>query len=303
MSLTARQLEIRLGGVTATDVVALSGMSPHGRTAHDVYCEKLEIAAPWVASDEAEIGEVIEPVVIRRLAKTLGLHVLRRKADEMTIVHPEHPTRVATPDAFFATTAFTPLLATGQVKVVGAHKFYEWGPDGEEPPDWVSVQCTWEGHVARVPVVHVGALLGTEVRAYTVAVAGDLLEALIEVADRFWTDHVLAQRPPPIDGSAGSGRMLKSLFPRARLGPSIPATPEAEEAARAYFAFRAQAKAADAELEGAKQALIAACGDAPGITGNGWRLLRGMRKGYTVTPEPYTVPEGRGFDLRAMGKR
>jgi predicted phage-related endonuclease len=304
MGLTTRQLEIRRSGITATDVRVLSGLDPFGRTPHDIFASKVLGIENFEETEAIELGMALEPIVIPRLAKKLDLHVLRIDPDLMTIRHKSRETHIATPDAFFAETAFHAPKATGQVKVCGLHNAPFWGGPGDGidgVPEAVVVQCAWEVYVAGVDVCHVGALLGTEIRPYTIerdASLEDLISALRQVADQFWTDHVLPKVPPTLDGSEGATRMLKALFPKAR-AKMVKATPEAEQAAEMYFAATGESAAAKERKDLAAQLLIAACGEAEGIAGEGWRLLYGPRKAYTVAA--HEVPEGRRFDCRKAG--
>lgn len=301
MSLTDKQRAIRRSGITATDVRVLAGVDPHGRTPHDVWRAKVLGEEDFVETEATELGTELEPIVIPRLARKVRLHALRVDPETLTRRHPTVAHHIATPDALLAPHAFDDPCALGQIKVVGLHNVRDWGDqtDGVEAvPEYVLVQCAWELHVTGLPVNHVGVLAGTEVRVYTIqrdAAVEELIGALEETADRFWTDHVLAKAPPIIDGSAGSARLLKALFPTAR-GPVAKASPAVEDVARNYFAAKTALDHAKAEVERAKQLLITACGEAPGMLGDGWRLSHAMRAGYHV--DAYDVPEGRRFDMR-----
>lgn len=307
MSLTAKQLEIRRGGITGTDIRVLAGLDPYGRTAHDVFMSKVFGVDDFEETEAIELGMALEPIVIPRLARKVGLYALRIDPQKLTMVHPENDVHRATPDALLAKTAFDTPEATAQVKVCGLYTMGSWGKpeDGAEGvPDHVLVQAIWEAHVARVPRCFIGALIGTEVRAYTVDVTTsdmlDLTGTLCGLADGFWLDHVLPKKPPEIDGSEGSGRMLRQLFPRSR-GTEVLAGPEAEDLAREYFAARKSAKAWDAEVERVKQLLTAVCAENEVLTGDGWRLRRPARAGYHVPA--HDVAEGRGFDMRTAAQK
>lgn len=293
--LTAAQQAIRRSGITATDVRVLSGLDPHGRTAHDIYASKVLGVDNYETTEEKELGDELEPIVIRRLASKKGLRLVPREPDAMTIRHPTIAHHVATPDAFFSD-------SIGQVKVVGLHNAHLWGEDEADGiPDYVLAQCAWEMHVSGSDVEHVGALTGTHVLTFTIVRSrdgiDDLIGALVDEADRFWTDHVLARVPPPIDGSDGSKRLIAARWPRHREG-MIKASADVELSARRYFeAKRRRDEAADA-VELASQNLKALTGDAEGIDGDGWRLMLRWRgpTSYTVEKEGY-----RHFDLRAKG--
>lgn len=305
MSLTEKQLAVRRSGVTATDVVVLAGLSPYGRTAHDVWSDKLGIAAPFVESEAMSLGTELEPIVLRRLATKVGLHIVPVDPESLTMRHPQVAHHLATPDALLAPTRVHDPVAIAQVKVVGIRAANDWADDeggSDGIPEHVLAQCAWEMYVSGHVVEHVGALVGTEVRPYRLELTPDLahlVEALGEVADRFWTDHVVARKPPAVDGSEGSGRMLRGLFPRSS-GATVRATPEVEQLAREYFEHKGELEKHEQALETVKQLLITACGEASELAGDGWRLKYTLREGYEVTPKPYLVPAGRRFDMRAV---
>jgi putative phage-type endonuclease len=293
MGLTAAQIEIRRSGVTASDVRVLTGYDPYGRTVHDLYAAKVFGVDSYRDTEATRIGLAIEPIVIAETARKKGLQIAHRV--DMTVRHPAHPTRIATPDAFL----LGPELI--EAKVVGFHAAHEWGEsEVGEAPDWVVIQVAWQMIVTEAKRVHVGALIGTEVRTYTVQRDPALDQVLIEQADRFWTDHILAKRPPDVDGSEGSRRMLKAQWPRSN-GTMIQAGPHAESIARRYFAAKHVIDAAEKEKELASQELIALIGDNDGITGDGWRGLLKLREATDVA---YRRDAYRHWDIRAVkGKK
>jgi predicted phage-related endonuclease len=300
MSLSPRQLALRRTGLTATDLVVLSGLDPY-RTPHDVWADKLGIAVPSAETEPQSLGNELEPIVIRRLAEKRGLYTIPRRM--MTVRRKDKPLHLATPDAFFALAPRGSVEALGQVKVVGVGSARAWWPSGVVTglPDRVFVQCAWELGVTGLPVDYVGALVGgTEIRTYAVERDADLEELLGELEDlaaKWWRDHVVARVPPALDGSEGAARMLRALYPRPR-GPRRKAGPLTEQAAREYFDAKRAALEAERQLETAKQQLIDYCGEAVGILGDGWRLAYDYRRAYAVTPRPYVVKAHRHFDLR-----
>ena len=293
MSLSPEQIAMRRTGITATDVVVLaSGSDWHGRTVHDLYRSKVLGVDDFQPTEATELGDELEPVVLRRAAAKLGLEL---RPTPGTIAHPEHRRYLATPDA-------AAQYGWLQAKVVGLHPAREWGPTDtgvEGLPESVLVQCAWEMFVGETEVEYVGALLGTEVRTYRIERDLDGIDELVlglrDLADRFIVDHLDAMRPPAVDGSEGSARLLAALFPRQRT-PALRASPEAEEAARTYFAATRAMKALEAEKELAKQRLVAFVGDADGTTGDGWRLKLDWREPVEV--KATTRAGYRHFDCR-----
>jgi len=293
--LRPEDLAIRRTGITATDVVTLAGLSPYrSASPHLVFAEKVGIAVEPLADEELEMGHELEPIVLRIAGARLGLTLVKGSTEaSREIAH-----HIATPDALHVPSGTREALA--EAKAVGIRHWRTWGQDEEGVPEHVLAQVAWQMHVTTLPLAFVGALVGTEVRTYRLERTPDvdtLIGALCEIADRFWVDHVLARKPPTLDGSEGATKMIRAAFPAPR-DPMVRASPDAERAAALYFASKAAKATTEREHETAKQLLIAACGQAEGLVGDGWRLRMPARKAYSVSPKPYTVPEGRRFDMR-----
>lgn len=300
--LTEGQLAVRRSGVTATDVRVLVLGADFGRTPHDVWLDKRGLSAPWSGNESTSLGDELEPIIIRRTAERVGLHVLPRDPGSLTLRHPTKPRHIATPDALLGETRLSDPTAGTQVKLVGVMPSREWGPvaDGAEAiPEPVFVQVAWELHVTALPVIYVGALVGTQLQVYPVTQddVADLVPVLEEEADRFLVDHVDRGVPPEVDGSAGARRMLRAVYPR-NLGNLVLAGADAEGLAREYFDAKRVRDEADKRVELAGQQLSAIAGNADGLTGDGWRLLLRWREPVEL---PASRREGyRHFDMRPV---
>lgn len=299
MSLTTAQLAMRRSMLSATDMVSLVGESPYGRGPHDVWVSKCTDVTDSSESEAMSLGNELEPVVLRRMTAKRGLHILPRDPATLTVLHPTIPHHGATPDAFLAESLLHDPCAVGEAKVVGARNWSAWGEDEAEIPDWCLVQVTWQMHVTRLPVAIVGALLGTEVRTYRIALDESLEGALVDEAERFWKDHVLRRQPPAVDGSPGARRMLSAIWPRSN-GTLLRATPESELLAKAYFDAKRDRDDADSRAELAMQGLQALIGEADGVAGDGWRMLLKLREEQTVS---YIRKAYRHADIRTIQKK
>lgn len=245
--LTDEQLAMRRTGLTATDMVKLSGASPWG-SAHDVYADK--IGAPSHAQNGAmRVGNDLEPIVLGWLARDRGITLTPGTTER----HASMPWALATPDANVVVLPSNPQrVAIAEAKVVGLRQAARWSDDA--PPDYVVVQNAWQMLVTGVSLVYVPALIGTELRIYEVHRDADLEGALVELGSRFWTQHVVARKPPTHDGSDGARRMLASVWPRESAG-LVSAPSEAEDIARAWLEADRAEKAACAAKERAAQAM------------------------------------------------
>jgi predicted phage-related endonuclease len=129
--------------------------------------------------------------------------------------------------------------------------------------------------VCDVPSAHVAALIGgTDFRIYPVARDDELIEGLVELAARFWTDHVLGRVPPPGDPDAREAA-LEALYPKNN-GVILPRTPEAEHVysrLRSIHAREAELKGEKTDAENAAKELLGEADEVDGLFS--WKAHRG----------------------------
>jgi predicted phage-related endonuclease len=97
----------------------------------------------------------------------------------------------------------------------------------------------------------------------------EIAAAIVEVAEDFWTGHVAADVPPPVDGSDEWARFLAGRAQRS--DALIDATPELDRWAEQLREARDAMEAAEALEKEARNHLIAAIGEAAGVKGSTWR--------------------------------
>jgi predicted phage-related endonuclease len=310
VSLTPEQMFLRRQGLTASDIVALSGTVPFKRkkSVFDVYMDKVhpDKVKPTEITEAMELGHEAEPLIVARVAKKLKLAVTY---PQTTVRHAKIEWAMATPDAkvvdsaecagrVMTAPAHDVVHDVGliEAKLVGLYVADCWGDTDDienGPPDFVYTQCCWQMFVTVMPFCIVGAMIGTEIRTYRIgfdASASEYAEALVEIGAKFRTDHVLTGRPPPVDGSEASREMLAALFRKSN-GVYLKADEDAEEAARLYFDAKRRMKTAEQDADNAKTVLMAKTTNADGIVGDGFRFTWKERKGYHV--DAYDVPSQR----------
>jgi len=312
VSLTKAQLELRRQGLTSSDIVTLSGTVPFkkAKTVFDVYLDKVEPEAvkPTEVTEAMELGHEAEPIIVTRAARKRGLGIVY---PHTTVRHPSIEWAMSTPDAVIVASHGNCLgiVPPGigkeeglvEAKLVGIHVADHWGEDGDiehGPPDYVFTQAVWQMFVKQLGYCIVAAMIGTEFRTYRIEYdesAQDYARALVEIGERFLVDHVRPRRPPPVDGSEASRRMLAGLFRRDN-GIVLKADADDETAARAYFNGKKQRDEGQHIMDNAKTALMAKIGDAYQLSGDGWRANWGSQAGYHVPA--YDVEPMRKFDLR-----
>lgn len=246
--ITDRQRERRKKYLGSSDSPAVCGVDPW-RNAYDVYLSKIDDAQSDNATPQMEWGNVLEPALIQWACERLGLKARRNVS------------RVYQDGIFAANAdAILPGGAIIEAKTAGLSNRVdpgEWGEDdSDEVPERVLVQCHHLMIVHKTSLAYVPALLGGRGLAmFRVERNDDLANQIYERGVAFWTEHVKQRVPPP--------NMMPSLETLQRMqrvpGKAVPVPVELiEDLARARQAKRA----AEAQEEAAKAAVLLAMGDA-----------------------------------------
>ena len=191
---TDRQwLDARRVGLGASEVAAALGMSTW-TTPWQVWADKTGVQPRGdERSDAAELGTALEPWILGQASVLLGEPVERTPA--RLYAHPQHPWRLASPDAHTKT---GPLVEAKTAGLAGRADVSDWD-DGV--PLAYEIQCRWQMHVMDAPADHVVALvagLGLIVRT----VVRDLLveEELVRQVTQWWDRYVTGSIEPPLGG-------------------------------------------------------------------------------------------------------
>lgn len=252
--LTGEQLELRKLGIGGSEIAAIAGMNPWA-SPFDIYMRKKGLVSDS-SSFDTERGQFFEPAIIEWYK-----HRTKRNVNPCpTLQHKEHPIVIATPDGISIQNDVRGL----EVKAPNWRTAEHWGESGtDQIPDYYVPQTMWEAAVLGVNAVDVAALIDGDLRIYTIAHSPKLFEALVDIAERFWRDHIVADNPPPPDGSQRARDWLTKRYPRV-VHDLMDATEEMQTLARLYVECREREKI-DAE--------------AKDIAGNRLRALIGDRQG------------------------
>lgn len=286
MKLTEEQKAIRRQSIGSSDIAAVCGLNPYC-SPHEVWLQKRGLA-DWDGNEATEIGDLIEPVILELYSRRKGCLVQR---NTHVVECSARPFLTATPDAF----TVDEHGRSGRLieaKCVGFRSALKWGAEQEGAdgvPPWYLAQVTHQMYCTGERVVDVAALLGTELRIYSVAFDQSLADLMIRKATTFWERHVLPGVPPPIDGSDGCREMLKALYPRSRTEPRV-ADERQIELAEALRDAREAAERAAAQKQEAENRLKAAMGDVEKLEGPDWVLRWKSTKAGT---RPFVFVDGR----------
>lgn len=244
----SKWLAARRGGITATDVVKIVGLSPYGN-ALDVYLDKRTgLGEGDAPSEEALWGQLLEDQVARQWAARNHAKIRRVGL----LAHRGLPHHMASCDR----------IVIGEGAPLELKTRNRWADDFEDGvPDRVGVQVQWQMHVTGSDHAHVAALIGGgRLVSHTVGRDQVLIDFLVEEADQVWR-AVQTGEPPTLQPWQMTGASLRRAHPD-RTG-EIEVDPDtAGPLLAAYRGAAAAEKQARADKELAKVQLIALLGDA-----------------------------------------
>lgn len=226
MSAEAEWLDWRRGGVGASDVPAIAGLSPYA-SPMSVYLEKLGLLVT-PESPLMRFGKDLEQVIARMFTRETGLYVL---GAQTTCTHPDEPWARCTVDGFTSESPDEMLGLQGPfdpdaVAVLGVFESkYTSQATADELPLHYAAQAQWQMFVTGHDVAHVAVLSlafgRPSFRVYEVARDESAIARLVGMARAFWFDHVLALVPPPIDASTATEQAIKTAYAEATPGNSV----------------------------------------------------------------------------------
>jgi putative phage-type endonuclease len=217
-------LEYRRQGIGGSDAAAVLGNSPF-RTARDLYYDKLNIVSPeddtanWVAK---KMGHLLEDLVAEIFHVKTGFRVYQIKK---MFRHPEYRFMLADIDFFIE----LPDGATAilEIKTTNYNAKDKWWYRGEEiVPVYYEVQGRHYMCVMNIDQVYFCCLYGNNEDEVIIRhITRDRMyeSELIALEENFWTNHVLAQAPPPYteDGDLIEESLRRHLEPADEEAPAV----------------------------------------------------------------------------------
>lgn len=241
-------LTARRHGITATDIVAIAGLSQY-RNAHDVWLDKRTPVVDTGPSEAAYWGHLLEEPVAAEWARRQGVRVRRVGL----LRHHKVSRHLATCDRIVVA-----RQAVLEVKTRSAFVSDRWD-DGI--PDDVTAQAQWQLHVTGYETAHVAALVGGQtLRAYTVQRDQDVIDYLVGLADELW-EQVPSDTPPRLEPHLLRQESLDRLYP-SRAGAAQVDAIECAELVAAYRRASREASEAEKARKEAGMALQQLVGDA-----------------------------------------
>jgi len=263
--------------VSASKISALTGRSPWD-SAYAIW-HRMKGLAPRLEATPAMIrGHLLEPAVAEWFAQQHPDWTVRTCGTFIAAGNERH---TAAPDRVIDKPDIDGVPDILEVKSTTMD--YEWGTPGtDEIPDYYRDQVIWQLYVTGASRCHV-AMIGPflEFAEYVVDYDPKHAADLIRIVDKFLA-LLDDDQPPSVDSHGATFDTVRELHPTVEVGTSI----DLDEAlARRYVDAINGAKVIDAELIGAKTAVLDALGDAKVALWDGKKIAdrRTARPGATPT--------------------
>lgn len=266
--------------VGGSDVAAILGLS-RWRTPFDVWHEKTstlrvedESKKPWLKR-----GKYLESAITRWYADEMGVSLMPMDSSTLS-VGPE------------------PWMAGSVDALVDADPVYglecktsrfsdEWGEPGSDAiPVETQLQAAWYCAVKNVNRWDIAVLLTLkeEFRRYTLHRDFEVERHIVDTCRDWWFKHVVANVPPPVDGSAGASEWLQKRFPRA-VEPLRAASIEESDLVSKLNQTRKELRRLEKQDKELKNQVAAAIGTAEGLQWSGGTVTYKEQKRTTVDIE------------------
>lgn len=255
----AAWLEWRRGGIGASDVAAILGLSKWS-SAFDVWASKVHGlgSGPTAATER---GHMLEEAIMKRAKPMIGA---RWHSKGKPSIGPESWQR-CTPD-------YTLRFGDGREELIECKSTRDKLSEGEwehEPPDYYRLQCQWQMLVTGFRVCHlpVWSTMTDEFRVYRVERNDELLSVLVPRMREWWERHVVGgERPPMSPGKVATEYLLQEYGEGSRRIDI--ATESDEQLVAAYQIADREAKDAKARRDELADALKDRIGEWGGLKGD-----------------------------------
>ncbi len=257
----AEWAEQRRQGIGASEAAAVLGASPWA-SALSVWARKLGLDDDVVDSEAMEWGSELEPIIANKYQRVTG-RALSDLGRYTVLRGIESPWMQCTLDRVIAPVPEHVGPGVLEIKTAGAQFMREWEDTGVPVHYQIQVQ-----HQLAVTGYRWGAVAvligGQRFRQIDIERDDDLIERLAQAEEAFWHDYVLAQEPPPPDGTEATRDLLARLYPKPDPeAASVMLPPESVDWDAALVMAKAALKQWKSKEIEASNRIKAAIGNAP----------------------------------------
>jgi putative phage-type endonuclease len=258
----------RTKGIGGTDIGAIVGMSRF-KSKFDVWLEKTGQAAPKEITLPMKLGSRMEPLLSELYTEETG--IVPDILDPPIIFMPDKPWHCGSPDR---TVAVQGKMRVLELKTAGDRMSYQWGEPGtDEIPKDYYLQTMWYMPLLKTDEAEVAALIGNRKFAiYKITLDLEILAFLEEEAEKFWVDHVLANKAPEIEATDGAKNWLRKMYPQDQGAILEPTDEEILDTLRRYSHARKQLKEWENEADNLEVIIKNIIGSNAGLEGPWGRI-------------------------------
>jgi putative phage-type endonuclease len=266
----------RRTGLGGSDMGAVLGLNPY-RTPFQVFQEKTGRAEPFTGNLQTRFGTYAEEFVAREYSERTGNKVQRFN---MMLQHRRapligHVDRLIVPKGRKTASYRHKIrtdrgLETKTAHALAASRGDEWGEDGtDQVPQSYLVQCATYMALTECQHWDLACLFGnSDFRVYHLARDLELEEMLLDEANRWWRNHVIADVPP----DPSSEIEARQRWSRHVDGRVIEFDDDQRDLLYKYATLKGEQSALEKEIQAARDRLIPMLGDAETVGRNGIRL-------------------------------
>lgn len=279
-------LELRRTGIGSSDCSAILGLGKYG-SPFSVWAEKTgKVREDDEPTEAMQWGNLLEPVIREEFARRTGLVVTECR----TLRSLERPWQLYNPDGLI-------LRENVLFEAKNASQWLalEW-VDGQVP-DHAELQVQHGCAVTGADGAYVCGLIGgNRLRWEFVPRDDELIALIVEAEQRLWTEHIVPDVAPAIDGSSATEKAIGAVWARQHGVERVTDRPLAvADAVLDYRVAQADEKAALARKAKAKNELLALMQGADVLTNEAGdplvRLQRGQFREKDFLAEEPTAPE------------
>jgi putative phage-type endonuclease len=207
--LSEEQLKMRQTGISGSELAAVCGLSPWENPA-TVWERKVGLRQVDLSLNNHVIrGNLLE----RPMVEWYSIMTGRSVQLQTTLRHPQHDIIMATPDGIASIEGEEDVCL--EIKCPSIYTMRHWTDEEDGIPTYYLPQVTAQMAVTGLKMAHVFMYDNIEPRIYRVPYDAEFFEALREVAERFWHDHVLTRKPPPPDNTHMYAEFIARFCPQA----------------------------------------------------------------------------------------
>lgn len=215
--------EERLKGIGGSEAAAVMELSRYD-SPMGIFLLKTGQKPPFQGNEYTKWGQILEPIIRRVFSEETKLTVIY---DPSKKTSKENDFMFAHLDGIIYDDE-TETYGVLEIKNVDKFKKSEW--ENDDVPIEAMIQIQHNMYVTETGWGYFAALIGGNHLVITKVYRDEeLINQIIEKEKEFWYEYVLPGKEPPYDGSNGSEKVLKELFPLARKTNVISLSPKVED--------------------------------------------------------------------------